>query len=176
MRIIFFWAICGIISAGITIAHFTAFSDQEIIQIQSAQNAELQAELQQRNRLLAKIFNQDMTNFNTASITITATAYSACAAECNSQPYWTANHTPSRIGLLAISADLEHELGLQLDQLVLLPKYGLFKISDRMSTCKHKNTANPIPIRRTVDILHASAHAAKLFGIDPEIELIYILN
>ena len=167
--ILLIWAIWLLITIPI-------IEKSESPQTKLTQNVELQVELDQRNKLLSKIFNRNMTTFSTASINVTATAYSACAVECNSEPYWTANHTPSRIGLLAISADLEHDLGLQLDQLVLLPKYGLFKIADRMSTHKHKNTANPIPIRRTVDILHASAHAAKLFGIDPEIELIYILN
>ncbi len=133
----------------------------------------IQVQDQLHKRLSELTFSRDMTNASLRTITVTASAYSASKAECNATPEITADGTPSRIGLLAISRDLESELGLQLGETVLLPGLGVFKIHDRMSTHKHKGTAKCKPIRRSVDILHVSHKAARLFT-PRTTELIYI--
>jgi len=123
--------------------------------------------------LLSKVFNRDMSHFRTGTMKVTLTAYSAVPRETNSQPEITAYNVPSRIGLVAISRDLEAVLSP--GEVILLPNYGVFKVQDRMSTHKHKGT-NPTPIVRTVDILHATPQAAKLFGVKKHEPLIFILE
>ncbi|RLG18751.1 hypothetical protein DRN75_00870 [Nanoarchaeota archaeon] len=127
----------------------------------------------QARELLSKVFNRDMSNFQTATMDVTLTAYSATVAETNNRPEVTAYMVPSRIGIVAVSRDLEAVFSP--GELILLPNYGLFKIQDRMSTHKHKGT-NPVPITNTIDILHATPKAARLFGVKKHEPLIFILD
>lgn len=112
----------------------------------------------QRNRandLVAALFKTDIDQtFTTFSTPVTVTAYSARAEECDETPWVTADGTPSRIGLLAVSRDILTEVGLEMGQRVFLPEYGLFEIRDKMNR----------RFRRRVDILHASPEAARRFG------------
>jgi len=103
--------------------------------------------------LLSIIFQQDMTSYTMASTHVTVTAYSARSAETDSSPELTADMTPSRIGLLAVSRDLL-DAGLSYGQIVVLDGYGVFRISDTMNK----------RFTSRVDILHSSAKSAKLFG------------
>lgn len=138
--------------------------------------AETQQKLSRAEKLLAEVFGSPLQNSLLASTTVTLTAYSATEAETNSEPYITADHTPSRIGLAAISRDLENELGLSLGQVIILKDFGAFLIADRTSTHSHKHTASPRPIRRTIDILHASPEAARRFGRKEGIKLFYLIQ
>lgn len=124
-------------------------------------------------QLTELIFQRPIDDFSLRTISVTATAYSATPRETNSSPEVTADMTPSRIGLLAISRDLEAELGLQLGETVVIPELGVFKIHDRMSTHKRKGTSQQQAIRRSVDILHANSKAALMFG-KQQVKLIYI--
>jgi 3D (Asp-Asp-Asp) domain-containing protein len=89
--------------------------------------------------------------FNTMSVT--ATAYTAREEECNSQPWITASGTPSRVGVIAVSRDME-KLGVRLGDLVIIKGMGLFRVEDRMNKRWSKR----------VDILHANLKAAKKFA------------
>ncbi len=102
--------------------------------------------------LLSIIFQRDMTDYTMASTHVTVTAYSATQNETDNSPELTANMTPSRIGLLAVSRDLL--LSLSYGQIVILDGYGVFKVSDTMNS----------RFTSRVDILHSSAKSARLFG------------
>jgi len=125
-------------------------------------------------KLLEIIFSHPMDNYLVLSTPVTVSAYTASVDETNSEPHFTADMTPSRIGLVAISRDLEHELGISLGQTIILPSLGVFRVHDRMSTHKRKNTASPVPITRSIDILHANKKAAKKFGVRQNETMLYI--
>ncbi len=121
----------------------------------------------ERNKLAIKmIFGSEQIDM-IFSIPVTLTAYTATKEECDDHPEITADGTPSRIGIAALSRDLIEEFGLKKGQFILIPELGFFSVfpaNDLLSTHKRKNTAKPIPIRRQVDLLHASKEAARLFG------------
>jgi hypothetical protein len=126
-------------------------------------------------QLLETVFSQDMTKYQTATISVNISAYTASVEECDADPSTTADGTPSRIGIIAISPDLRRDFNLAHGQLVLLPPMGIFRIHDSTSTFKRKNTPNPVPITRTVDILHATRKAAITFGFKKDQKLLYVL-
>jgi 3D (Asp-Asp-Asp) domain-containing protein len=95
------------------------------------------------------------------SIPVTVTAYSARRAETNSEPWWTADMTLSRVGILAVSRDILNELGLEYGQTVILGNYGVFKVHDTMNK----------RFTRRVDILMANQKAALKFGLKKDIKL-----
>ena len=103
-------------------------------------------------KLLSKVFQRDMTAYSLASTTVTITAYSAREAETDDSPHLTADMSYSRIGLLAVSRDMLAYLDY--GQIVLLPNYGLFRVSDTMAK----------RFTHRVDILHSSPRSARLFG------------
>ena len=125
--------------------------------------------------LLSDIFHKELDNnlvTNTQHVTISA--YTATIEECDITPYVTANMTPSRIGLLAISRDLLEKFSLQMGEVVLLYTFnddgsdeclGSFIVADKMSTHKRKGTNSVTPITNSVDILHSSKKSARLFGV-----------
>lgn len=124
-----------------------------------------------QNELLSYAIGQQVNSGTTIySRIVTLTAYSARKEECNNHPEITANHTPSRVGQVAVSPDLE-ALGLTVGTRIIITGLGTFDINgvfpvdDRTSTHKRKNTRHPVPITNTIDILHANPAAAKLFGV-----------
>lgn len=104
------------------------------------------------------------------SLTVTASAYTARAIECDDSPETTADNTPSRIGLLAVSPDLRLEMGLRFGEVVLLMEgdeaLGVFQIRDSMNS----------RYRRRVDVLHGNVEAARLFGVRKNITLFKVLD
>ena len=127
------------------------------------ENAFLYNEAYRMDGLLKEVFQQPVYGKPILSTPVTATGYSARRVECDSTPEVTASMKPSRVGMLAISRDLEDELGLRLGQFVVLKGMGLFQIADRMND----------KWRRRVDVLHGNAKAARLFG-KKQVELIWV--
>jgi len=125
-------------------------------------------------RLLGDVFGRGMTSFTTARITVTVTAYTASVDETNDDPHHTAYMTPSRIGIVALSRDLRIGCGLDRGDVIILKGYGAFMVEDKMSTHKNKGTDHPTEIRATVDILHATKKAAKLFGVKRAVEMTFV--
>jgi len=137
-------------------------------------DAELHKELVKKTELLSLIFNKPMERFTQLSTPVTITAYSAREEECDSKPWITASGALVRIGIIACSRDLLKDYGLALGDNILLfvtspigvtECIGLFSVNDTMSSFKRKNTKNPKPIVKTVDILMANAKAAKKWGV-----------
>lgn len=95
------------------------------------------------------------------STPVTVTAYSARAAETNSEPWFTADMTLSRVGILAVSRDILNELGIEYGDTVILGEYGTFKVHDTMNKRFY----------RRVDILMGNKKAAQLFGIKKNVKL-----
>lgn len=125
--------------------------------------------------LLSDIFKKPIDdNLITSTTHVTISAYTATRDECDVTPFVTANMTPSRVGLLAISRDLLENSPLQMGDVVLLYTFnndgsdeclGSFLIADKMSTHKRKGTSSVTPITNSVDILHSSKRSARIFGI-----------
>jgi 3D (Asp-Asp-Asp) domain-containing protein len=120
-----------------------------------ARVAHLEKQVDRLHTLVGEVFkitiDEDFTIYSTP---VTVTAYTAREEECNSEPWITADGTPSRIGLLAVSRDILTELNLKYGQRVLLQDYGVFEIRDTMNK----------RWRRRVDILHADPESARRFG------------
>ena len=124
---------------------------------------DLQAAYAKNRSLLELIFNRPMTDYSLMSVEgITVTAYSAVPDETDDSPELTADLTDSRIGLLAVSRDMLQYLSY--GQIVILPPYGMFRVSDTM---------NP-RFKNRVDILHASKLAARNFGIHKNMTLYWV--
>lgn len=98
------------------------------------------------------------------STPVTVTAYTARVQECDSTPWVTANMTPSRPGILAVSRDLEHELGIKFGDTVWLEGLGFYVVADRMNA----------RWTRRVDILHASLKAAKRFSTRENVTMTWL--
>jgi 3D (Asp-Asp-Asp) domain-containing protein len=109
--------------------------------------------IQQLKDLLSFAVNQDYTDFEFNTLKVTATAYTARKEECNSEPWITASGTPSRVGVIAISRDLER-VGVNLGDFVIVKGMGLFRVEDRMNKRWEKR----------IDILHANLEAARRFS------------
>lgn len=101
-----------------------------------------------------EVFNEDLTDKILMNMRVTATAYSASAQECNSEPWLTTSMTLSRVGVIAVSRDLE-AMGLTMGKTIIIEGMGAFRIEDRM---------NARWVQR-IDILHGNQKAASLFGI-----------
>lgn len=121
----------------------------------------LQAESSLLRDLLDLPSDGQIVSFSTP---VTVTAYTARVEECDSTPWVTANMTPSRPGILAVSRDLESELGISMGDTVWLDGLGFFIVADRM---------NPRWTRR-VDILHASLKAAKRFSTREMVTMVWL--
>ncbi len=114
--------------------------------------------------LLELVFNQPLENLHIFSTRVTLSAYTASVDETNENPHVTATMTPSRIGLVAVSRDLLKVYGLHRGQTIVLPPYGVFQIQDVMN--KRWTTR--------IDILHATKKAARLFGVQHNMQVIWI--
>lgn len=131
------------------------------------QAADLQRRLDKAHDFIEETFNlDDVGDLTTWSTTVTVSAYSARVAECDLTPEVTADMTPSRIGLLAVSRDLLQWMGLKYGDVVMLEGIGVFNIHDTM----HPRWTS------RVDILHASPEAARLFGIRKGVKLIRVID
>jgi 3D (Asp-Asp-Asp) domain-containing protein len=97
------------------------------------------------------------------ALDVAATAYSATEEECDDTPWITANGTPSTVGRIATSPDLQM-LGLRPGTTVAVAGMGLTRIDDSTSSQVGKGTAQARPLRRTIDVLMAHKQAAKLYG------------
>lgn len=129
---------------------------ENLVLQESARISALMGDLEQRNKIFGVVFNIedpsiDMTTYSTD---VTITAYSASTRETDDTPELTADLTPSRVGLLAVSCDLINEFGLKFGERVLIPEYGVFEIRDIMNK----------RFKKRVDILHANRKAALKFG------------
>jgi len=139
--------IAGQVAANQNAAHQAELeAKQELIEAQAAK-------INQLKQIVSQAMLQEYSDQPLASLKVTATAYSAREKECNAQPWVTASGTPSRVGVIAVSRDLE-ELGVNLGDFVIVKGMGLFRVEDRMNKRWKKR----------IDILHANAEAARIFA------------
>jgi len=120
------------------------------------------AESVRKDTLIEGAFAEPLASKPMRQLTVTATAYTARAAECDATPWYTASMTLSRIGVIAVSRDLERR-GLTLGKTIIIKGMGAFRVEDRMN----KRFSNRI------DILHANVTAARLFA-RRDVEILFI--
>lgn len=111
-------------------------------------------ELSRALSVLDDVFGHAVKPAELKSVQVTITAYSSTIDQCDSTPYIAANNEPVRVGVLAVSPDMQKEFGIRFGQRVLIPGYGLFEVCDVM---------NP-RWKRRVDIWESDRNAARLFG------------
>jgi len=117
--------------------------------------ATIRNDLARANDLLTSAFGHEVpVSFEMNHLDVTATAYTAREEECDSTPWVTADGTPSRVGVLAVSRDLLAKYGLRMGQRVIVEGFGLFEIRDKMNARYTKR----------IDLLHANLKAAKRFS------------
>lgn len=111
--------------------------------------------------LLNSIFRTNVSQDKYSSVTVSATAYSAEAAQCDSSPHITANGELSTVGRIAVSRDLLDEIPL--GSYVYIPNQGVFKVADVLNKRYTKR----------IDMLLANKKAAQLFGLKHNVKLYY---
>jgi len=128
-------------------------------------------ELSKAHALIEEVFRVSIEDdFTSYTIPVTVSAYTARVEECDATPEVTADMTPSRIGLLAVSRDLIQDMGLKFGDVVMLVDHGfslgVFTIRDVMNS----------RYRNRVDILHSLPEAARLFGVKEGVLLVRIVG
>jgi 3D (Asp-Asp-Asp) domain-containing protein len=122
------------------------------------QVVELQQDNDEAKALLSQVFKRKVTDLTTFTTSVTITAYTAREEECDATPEITADGTPSRVGVVAMSQDMFRKHNLTFGDRVMLmvdgENLGVFEIRDTMNQ------------RWTdrIDILHGNLKAARLFG------------
>ncbi len=89
------------------------------------------------------------------AISVTVSAYSPTEEECDSDPFITAFQKPVREGTIAISRDLEKELGWREGDRIHIHGLGVFEVNDRMA----------FKWKKRVDIFFHDTEKALSFGI-----------
>lgn len=107
------------------------------------------------NRKTASVIEGRLERFEKELVNITVTAYSPKVEECDDTPYVTASQRPVREGTIAVSRDLEKELGWKLGDRVYLDGLGVFEVWDRM----HRRW------EKRVDVFFFDTNEAKIFGV-----------
>jgi 3D (Asp-Asp-Asp) domain-containing protein len=88
-------------------------------------------------------------------IPVKVTAYNPVRSQTDSSPLITASNKRVRVGMVALSRDLEREFGFRFGDIVNLDGIGRFVFEDRMNRRK----------RRHVDILMFNPIEARKFGV-----------
>ena len=88
-------------------------------------------------------------------IPVKVTAYNPVRSQTDSSPLITASNKRVRVGMVALSRDLEREFGFRFGDIVYLYGIGRFVFEDRM----HRRN------RRHVDILMFNSIEARKFGV-----------
>jgi len=89
------------------------------------------------------------------AIPVKVTAYNPVRSQTDSSPLITASNKRVRVGMVALSRDLEREFGFRFGDTVYLYGFGRFVFEDRMHRRK----------RRHVDILMFNPMKARRFGV-----------
>jgi len=89
------------------------------------------------------------------TIPVKVTAYNPVRSQTDSSPHITASNKLVRLGMVALSRDLEREFGLMFGDTIYLDGIGSFVFEDRMHRRK----------RRQVDILMFNPIEARKFGV-----------
>ncbi len=92
---------------------------------------------------------------NIRLVPVVVTAYNPVASQTDSTPKITASNKRVRLGIVALSRDLEKEFGFKFGDTVVIEGHGFFVFEDRMNK----------RWRRRVDILMFSMEAAREFGV-----------
>jgi len=69
---------------------------------------------------------------------VRVTGYNATVNQCDSTPNITASNKKVRLGMVAVSRDLEKKYNLKFGDFVYLEGYGLFEFQDRLHKRKKK--------------------------------------
>jgi len=158
----------GLFLGGLLVIGFLVYTKEKAepvpIEVQTA-------ELSKAHALIEEVFRVSIEDdFTSYTIPVTVSAYTARVEECDATPEVTADMTPSRIGLLAVSRDLIQDMGLKFGDVVMLVDHGfslgVFTIRDVMNS----------RYRNRVDILHSLPEAARLFGVKEGVLLVRIVG
>lgn len=168
---IYLIAIAILSTALIFVEHDHYQRSQETVAVVE-QLTEARSELSRLRGIVKLAFDLDSADkVSIWSTPVTVSAYTAQAGECDTTPEVTADMTPSRIGVIAVSRDMIEVFGLVYGERVMLidPEegpLGIFQVRDTMSPRWTKR----------VDILHGNVKAARLFGVREGVQLVRIIE
>jgi len=125
-----------------------------------SENSRIIAELQRGVDILDKRVNEALERARHRMralrlVPVVVTAYNPVASQTDSTPEITASNKRVRPGIVALSRDLEKELGFKFGDTVVIQGHGSFVFEDRMNK----------RWTRRVDILMFSRKATKEFGV-----------
>jgi 3D (Asp-Asp-Asp) domain-containing protein len=89
------------------------------------------------------------------AIPVKVTAYNPVRSQTDDSPFVTASNKRVKVGMVALSRDLEREFGFAFGDTVYLHGFGSFVFEDRMHRRK----------KRHVDILMLDSMEARRFGV-----------
>lgn len=69
---------------------------------------------------------------------VRVTGYNATVNQCDSTPFITASNKRVKLGMVAVSRDLEKKYNLKFGDFVYLEGYGIFEFQDRLHKRKKK--------------------------------------
>jgi len=126
----------------------------------TSENSRIIAELQRGVDILDKQVNKALDQArermrNVRFVPVVVTAYNPILAQTDSTPQITASNKQVKPGIVALSRDLEKELGFKFGDTVVIEGIGRFVFEDRMNK----------RWTRRVDILMLSIKAAGEFGV-----------
>ena len=116
----------------LVLAHFIA-SIWIIFSVQDAES-ELRSirKIIENNKIKTEELALKSPNSRLVGIPIAVTAYSPTKDQTDSTPNITASMQKVRPGIIALSRDLEKDLGLKFGDFVIIEGYGIFEFQDRM--------------------------------------------
>ncbi|MEB3167884.1 MAG: hypothetical protein VKK97_04040 [Synechococcaceae cyanobacterium] len=135
--------------------------NRELVALATRQQATLETmmtELKRDERLLQTVLGSNWDRSKgVISTAVTVSCYSSRRVETDSTPWTTADGSPTRPGIIAISRDLLRDTGIRMGSRVVIEGYGAFEVRDVMNS----------RWTRRVDIWVADATAAKRHGVKP---------
>jgi 3D (Asp-Asp-Asp) domain-containing protein len=138
---------------------------RSMVKYSQADRQMLFEELQADDAILQQIFDGQWDRSRPVlSVPVTVSCYTSRVQETDSTPHETADGSLVRRGVIAISPDIQNELGITFGDRIVLDGYGTMEVRDVM---------NP-RWRRRVDIWSSDLQAARLHGVVPDVTMTWL--
>jgi 3D (Asp-Asp-Asp) domain-containing protein len=133
----------------------------EIVEVEKVPDeyAALVESVERYEKLLKKTYG--IVPLYSYSLSVDITGASARPEETDDDPWYTANNTLTRVGILGLSRDLLNEYGVEYGDIVILgtmvdySKYGIYHVDDTIDD----------RFTKRANIIMGNKEAAKLFGV-----------
>lgn len=137
---------------------------EKALNLSRQDSAVLLGQLERDDDLLSTVFKEWDRTRPVLSTRVSVTCYTSRPQETDDSPHITADGSIVRRGIIAVSRDLLHELGLSYGQRVLLDGYGVMEVRDTMNK----------RWERRVDVWSSDLTAAKMHGKKDNVTLLWL--